>query len=87
MHVYVVKCLGMTTVAKRVKAANESAKTWKEKKKYLLQKIDGNKDGTIKRVSSWGGAIHYFCQQFVYLDIAQFDFSLVGCMRKSELWL
>ena len=52
MHVYVVKCLGMTTVAKRVKAANESAKTWKENKKYHCKKIGGNKDGTIKRVSS-----------------------------------
>ena len=60
MHVYVVKCLGMTTVAKRVKAANESAKSWKEKRKISLQKIGGNKDGTIKRVTSWGGANHLF---------------------------
>ena len=47
----VVKCLGMTTVAKKVKAANESAKRMK-KKKYLLQKIGRNKDGTINCVTS-----------------------------------
>ena len=81
MHVYVVKCLGMTTVAKRVKAVNESAKTWKEKKKFCCKKIGGNKDGKINCVTSWGGAFYLFCQHFAYLDIAWFDFSLMGYMR------
>ena len=62
-------------------------KVQKCEKKLLLHKIGGNKDDTINWVTSWGGAFHIICQHFVYLDIAQFDFSLIECMRKSKIWL